>query len=481
MIIEKDSLFIYIPEGYNGPIDAAIYYPGAGGSKSLNSSDGKPYQEYIAGNPNKVVIVNKSGSENTDNIYKALDEVQHTTNMTFRDVNFYSHSAGQAAMVNTASKAANYGYNVKFMTVLDSAYQLENIHISEKEAQALAKNGTTAVFFDQTNWGRENNLGMLTKYKVPILYVQCDANSADWGRRHQIINATPIDNGLIDFYSGDVNALNTTGSNITGYHFYTYDYNNGDWKRINKNEFDASVSTLAMNGRTGMGGQGYITLEKRETTTSAAGGVNAKIYKDELKVFLSSSCLKTVAGDVADAKNLQSAIKKFKENALLKGDMWSAVYAKLDQFDSALSERIALMDELYSVLSSSINELVNLMGDDYDMLDTSELPELNEELITLKSTKASLEASIAKGAYKKNKDDELVRDYAQERAWANDLAKVEETINEIEKLIARLEDLEVKYTEIVEKINEVLAKVNTFNNKVKMITPSPKYAYVVTV
>ena len=306
MLIEKDSLYIYVPENYSGSLDAAVYYPGSGGAKKLGSADGLPYEEYIASNPDKVVVISKRGVENTDDIYNTLDEVKSANNISFRDVNFYSHSAGQSAMVNTASKAADYGYNAKFMTVLDSAYQLNTIHISDEEAAALAKNGTTAVFFDQTDYGRKNNLKTLISHGVPIVYVQCDADSSDWGERHKIINATPVKNGLIDFMSGDISSLGTTSGNINKYTYWEYDYNVNDWKQVDKEVFDQTISNKALAGKSK---SGYITLEKRENIEpinpelfdkawiNSDGTTNIKIYKDELEAFLKSSCLACVSND----------------------------------------------------------------------------------------------------------------------------------------------------------------------------------------
>lgn len=239
------SYWIYVPQNCASTTDAVIYYPGAGGAHG-SGYDSETIEAYIAKNPDNIVIINRSCSHNTQAIYSALQQIQSQRNMTIRNVNFLSHSAGQNSAVVSAAAGASYGFNVKYMSVLDSAYCLspERFHVSTEAAKALKAAGTTAVFFDQSNTGLQNlRYSALINEGVPILYVKCNTGISDWGYNHDFVNKSPVRSGLIDLFSGDTDHL-TPDPKMVSYEYYTFDYSKKSWVKISKNQAEKILSDV---------------------------------------------------------------------------------------------------------------------------------------------------------------------------------------------------------------------------------------------
>ena len=347
-MIDRGSYYIYIPKNCDNYTDAVIYYPGADGARG-SGYDSKAIENYAKRNPNQIIIVNKSCSENTQNIFNGLHSLESSGNFKIRNINILSHSAGQQSAINTAAKGGNNGFNVKYVGVLDSAFKLDNLNVSDAEAQALARSGTTAVFFDQSDYGRTNNLGKLIKYGVPIVYVKCNTGTDDWGYNHATINSAPVENGLIGLMSGDISTMGNNGK-IKSYEYWTYDYDNHGWKRISKEEAEKLMS----NGD-------YIT--------ASLLNINNLISSSDLE--------KRLSFNLPNGSNTNSPnINKETYDKLADGLVSLCAKAKLEiKAFIATGEKY---DELDHMLESKASELMNSFMSG-PLAEKSEIPEISSE------------------------------------------------------------------------------------------------------
>jgi len=246
MLEDRGTYYIYIPNNCKNNTDVAIYYPGAGGWRN----DSNSLVDYVNTNPNKVVLINKSCSENTETLFGALKQVEQSKNIKIDDINILGHSAGQKSVINTSAKASQYGYHVKYGSILDGAYQLSNLNVSDKDAEDLAASGTTMVFYDQSAYGKDvdpnYHMRRLINHKVPIVYVVCSSPSGfasygwEWWQKHAGINSEVIANGVIDYFSGDISTLGKNRS--FQYQYWTYDYTKNCWLNISETEADKIIS-----------------------------------------------------------------------------------------------------------------------------------------------------------------------------------------------------------------------------------------------
>ena len=307
-MIDKGSYYIYIPQNCSNSTDAVIYYPGADGARG-SGYDSSAIENYARNNPDQIIIVNKKCSENTDNIYGALRQIQAQRSFNIRNVNILSHSAGQSSAFNTAGKANNYGLNVKYVGVLDSAYDLSNVNISDAEAKSLAASGSTVLVFDQDNEGRINStagssqyLGSLIRNGVPIVYVKCNTGSDDWGYNHQVVNSVPVQNGLIPLMSGEISSMSTNGA-INSYEYWTYDYKTNGWVRITKEQAEKLLSdsdyitaslTNIISQINGSTLENQLTINLPHGSNTKSPSINKETY-DILSASLANLCAKAKA------------------------------------------------------------------------------------------------------------------------------------------------------------------------------------------
>ena len=498
MFKDCGSYFMYVPENYTGSLNVAIYYPGAGGAGALTSPDALPWVDYVNTNPNQIVIINKGASDNSDVIYNDLNNI----GVDYGDVNVFCHSLGDVAGLDTAGNGKNYGFNVTSLNVMDSNAQLAKYEkMSREEAQALADSGTTVVLFNQRDWAMDaNRTKPLTDAGVPLMYITCktDVSNVQWNdTNHALINAQPIQNGYPDLLTGNITSLPieptaTRGAHqILDYEFNWFDYETNSWVNITKSEAENILSSIGKSLSdyipntlpSGINTGKLVNISAdgiRIDLGAAVGNLpsrdNLLVYKGELSSFLGSSMLSALSTDASDSSRLINLINNFISNGILKGESWNIAYEKLGIYNEKLNERIMAANELGEALRSAVSALLGCMTD-YDMIDTSKLEELKQQVIELERLIADLYTHLYKEETYTDEKGNTCKKTVKDEGVERQIKALEEEKREIEKYIAAIEKLQATYDGVKPTLEAALAKVSAFSNEIASITPSPSYVY----
>lgn len=203
------------------------------------------------------------------------------------------------------------------------------------------------------------------------------------------------------------------------------------------------------------------------------------IYVDELKAANSSSTFNDLSNDINDATDIKNLIDNFVSgsNGMIKGEVWTEVQSKLNQYSSAMTDRMNLANKLSEAIKKSLNILITYMGDEYASLDYSELPELESKRAqcdaNINSVNRTLNSIISSN--EKETDSSKKKDTSH---YSNLLAKYQEELNELDKHIEKLKGLKGKYEEAEEILKDAFAEVVKMKKSVSNIVPSNKVTYL---
>lgn len=475
--------------------NASMYVglPGLGGDITPNDYSGRPYYEMFNSTDttgfSDFNIIPKNMHKDTSKYISTIDN--SGVNVTNAIIKGYSGSVPTA--LNISDSYVLTHPNVKTSVFLDdfdfsgqssstdyykanlskysalaksdaSIYCLQHAGVNwgERDAKYLSENGFDNVALITTNSNNHGNMNydILKSNIMPATAGLVDSSIVGGVSRNKGVGELRFD---ITRYSDG----NPVGKPLS-VSDYTNRYVGGTTARatqLKNASNDLDISSLFTNLKTSSGG--------------------IKIYRDELDAFINSSMLSNLTQDIEETKGISNLIKSFRNNMILKGDSWKPAYDKLDMFDNALTERMNAADELGEAISFAITTLQACMKD-YDMMDTSQLPELKVVFEQLKTERDSLNASIEAGATKTvskgvDKDGkeilDTVTDYDQINAWKSKLAEIDTQIEKANKLITSLEELERKYKEIEKVLDAAMAKVAKFSSSAASIPPSLRYSY----
>ena len=333
--IDTGSVYMAIPEGYTGTLDAVVYYPSYAAGFNLGNSGSEtfPLEQYAAANPDKIIIINKDSHYNAEGVFEALAQVEQSEGIDVGVVDIFTHSKSDTAGVLTANAAHDYGFQVAHTTSLDSNGQLSRFNprrdgedtqgngiiqaLSHEDINNFAKSGSMLVTFEQGQWGKTQLAEFINELEpgneVPLMYVTCNVGGSDFNNKHYSMVVEPLDNGLVDLYSGKVLSLGLEptsyrGSHIKGYQFEMYDYKTNNWVQYTKEEAEKILASYGRNLSDYIGSSTLpsyqvpdprlvsLSAESIQFDVSAAvanlgSGSNVIVYKDELLSFLGSSAL----------------------------------------------------------------------------------------------------------------------------------------------------------------------------------------------
>ena len=476
--------------------DASMYVglPGVGGDITPNDYSGRPYYEMFDSDDTTRLgdfnIIPKNMYVDTSKYIKALDDSDvNVTNAVF---NGYSGSVPAALDISDEYVASHP--EIQTNIYLDDfdfsgkSHSNDYYKVDVSKYTALSNSPNVSFYCIQhagVNWG-ERDAQLLSENGFDnVALITTNSNN------HGNINYDIIKSNIIPATTGLVNPSKVGGiSRNEGVGDLTFNITRyEDGKPVSEG---MSVNSYVKN-YVGTTTNSTVTLEANSSDfdmehlfssfKTSAGGV--RIYRDELDAFLKSSMVSSLKQDLEDTKGLSNLIKSFRNNKVLKGDSWKLAYDKLEIFDNALTERMNAADELGEAIQYAITTLQKCM-DDYDMMDTSQLPELKIVYDKLVIEQENLQNNIKTGATKivsKGLDEdgeeilETVPDEDQMENWKNQLAEVNEQMTKAKKLITALEDLQKKYEEIEKVLDAAMAKVASFGSSVGNIPPSLRYTY----
>ena len=514
MFKDYGSFYMYVPEGYTGPLDAVIYYPSNTPDMGNERTETYPFEQYAMENQDKIVIINKQIYYDSDAPFEALSELQSSGEVQVGNLEIMAHSKTDTAAVKATIAATEHGYHVAHTSTLDSNGSLSRFNprrdgedtqgngiiraLTPTEINQFANTGSMLVCFEQSGSGKSQLNEFINQLEpgneVPMMYVTCKLPGAPdmdaWNRNHKSMVVDTVNGGYINVLDGTGSL--ELGGRIKEYTFETYDYSIGGWVSHTQEEAEQILasygqslsdyipSTLPYNINNGS--LVNISASDIEFNLDVAIGSlpssdNLLVYRDELSAFLSSSMLSSLSNDASEANGLNSLISSFMTNTILKGDSWNMAYSKLGIYNEKLNARAAAAIELGDTLRNAISQLLGCMGE-YDKIDTSELPELKATLEQLKSDLEILKSQLMKEVtYTDSKGDRYTKS-EEDPEVRRRINEVNEEIAEIEKLIKVIEKLQATYNSVRPQLEAALAKVSEFSHEVASIEPSQVYTYV---
>ncbi len=206
----------------------------------------------------------------------------------------------------------------------------------------------------------------------------------------------------------------------------------------------------------------------------------AKVYLDEITAALSFSTFDTLSSDITDATSVDKAITSFTDNSstILIGDVWDEARGKLEQFQTALTQRM----NAASILGDAIKQALTLLNDymeGYEYMDYTELPQLEATFAQLEASIANLESQIITyervTTDKGNNSADTVEVFHQDiQDQVNSLKKEKE---KLEQYITKVKGFEAVYNQAIAILDGAMAEISKFASIVDSITPSQKYYY----
>ena len=214
----------------------------------------------------------------------------------------------------------------------------------------------------------------------------------------------------------------------------------------------------------------------------------AKIYADELAAAAGSSTFNSLGNSSDSATSLNSTIDSFISNSAqqLQGEAWDKVRAKLGEYNIVLKEQARVAGVLGEAIGKAVNMLKECLGDEYNYLDSSQLPELESKKTQIAASIESLEKSLYTYEKTEKKDENgNVTDTGTEKVFHEDVQKeldtAKENLKEIEKKIKKIQEMEGVYAQAEAILSAAWAEVEAFRSKASALTPSPIVTYAVKV
>ena len=520
MFKDCGSFYMRVPEGYTGPLDAVIYYPSNTPDMGNEGAETYPFEAYAAANPDKIVIINKEIYYDSDAVYETLSEMNNSGEVQVGLIDIFTHSKTDTAGIKSAIAADNFGFQVAHNSSLDSNGSLSRFNtrrdgeivdyndngvpirinaLSHEEINAFADTGSMLVLFEQSGSGKSQLNEFINQLEpgkeVPMMYITCKLpgapDDAAWNRNHKSMVLDPINGGYIDALNG-TGSLSLEGGRIKSYSFEMYDYSTHDWKSYTQDEAEQILASYGQSLRDYLPSALPSSIDTGKLVNISADGIRINleaavgnlpsrddllVYKDELSAFLNSSMLAALATDASDSSNLINLINNFISNSILKGESWNIAYEKLGVYNEKLNERIMAANELGETLRSAVSALLGCMTE-YDVIDTSKLEELKEEVHRLEESIADLNTRLYKYEEYTDEHGNSGTRKVKDEGVQDQIDALEEQKREIEKYIAAIEKLQATYDGVKPTLEAALAKVSAFSGEIASITPSPAYSYV---
>ena len=214
----------------------------------------------------------------------------------------------------------------------------------------------------------------------------------------------------------------------------------------------------------------------------------AKIYADELAAAAGSSTFNSLGNSSDSATSLNSTIDSFISNSAqqLQGEAWDKVRAKLGEYNIVLKEQARVAGVLGEAIVKAVNMLKECLGDEYNYLDSSQLPELESKKTQIAASIESLEKSLYTYEKIDKKDDNgNVTGTETKQVFHDDVQKelntAKENLKEIEKKIKKIQEMEGVYAQAEAILSAAWAEVEAFRSKASALTPSSIVTYAVKV
>ena len=233
-----DNFYYYVPNNCSSNPNAVVFYPGAGGLEY----DKDVFLRYIEqNNPTEIIMLGNSCSMDAARTEQAISEIEQRYNVNIHNnTNYYGFSAGASTALNNAvvDIQRNPDSPPKTITLLEAAYNGQNLACDNQTIAALKQNGSTILMFEGGSssradaWNQPNVL-TLAKAGIPLVIVE----NKCWDDKifdvfHSGAYQKAIMDNVIDYINGDVQYLN----DIDNYRFKVYDSSTGQWKYIDKDE-----------------------------------------------------------------------------------------------------------------------------------------------------------------------------------------------------------------------------------------------------
>ena len=202
------------------------------------------------------------------------------------------------------------------------------------------------------------------------------------------------------------------------------------------------------------------------------------LYLDELKAAKNFSTFDDLSNDASESSNMKNLLDNFvsESHGHLKGEVWNRVGSELSQFSRALSARMELANRLSEAIQKALDILLNYMGDEYESLDFSQLPELEANRQRCENQIASIRATIASMS---KKDDDGNSKITNDVGYYNGmLSEYQNNLFEINKLIDKLNGLKEKYIEAEKILADAFSQINVVGNDFKNIKVGKTVSFI---
>ena len=243
----KGSLWVYVPEGYNGElIDSTVYFTGSG-----TDADLIPFAELAKDGCDRMLVLTNSIA-NVDNVVEYISDAASSINIGVTDV--AAHSLNEAATVLATNALTDAGFEVTNATIFDGNLGLVGLDASKRDGAQVygltrsewEKFATTGANFNVVSSGSTygsqpqlqtppkeiDRLELAAECGVPLTYTLLDFNDRiDPEERHAAALRETV-KAFMDVFTGksdtlsfdeedwltgdDYTTLKTTPARVTG-------------------------------------------------------------------------------------------------------------------------------------------------------------------------------------------------------------------------------------------------------------------------
>ncbi|MBR7042000.1 MAG: hypothetical protein IKI04_00705, partial [Bacilli bacterium] len=502
-----------VPENATEDTDVVLYIRPGG-------SDFPPgYEGVVADEPDKIIVYGTAGDGFTpEEIPGVIHEIEEKNDVSVGVIDVNAHSRTDRYAIQATNNLYDSGYTVGHTTILDgnSTFTFMDSRISGKgltnaDWQKFATTGSELNVFSRGADGlyqlEKDRLGIAINNGVPITYTLCDFDgNSSWEEKHASVPRDLLANNLMGIYDGTSNTfsfdrrltkadnsyIDANPAHVTGFKWSdTYDYDQNKWVRTYDRDTDGYDYSGLVN-RLGSSSSIYHTPISGGGTTLAplmtnvhdeisrmstllgtfSGSFNSSIVdlpqsenlvvcREELEAFKSSPILTNLQSTIAEAGNLQNLIASFRNNGLLKGDVWNLAYDKLDVYDEALSKMAEAAGNLGKAISNAIDQLLACY-DRYpdipaDKIQTSNLSELTTELSNLRTSLESIPKEIESYDPVTKKSTMVTNPYYTEMV---------EKINNLQHLVDAITDFKETYERVKIELDAAMEELKAFGGMV---------------
>ena len=181
----------------------------------------------------------------------------------------------------------------------------------------------------------------------------------------------------------------------------------------------------------------------------------------DLKETALSPVITSFSDDMDDARQLKDIIDNFsiESNGSIQGKMWDKIQSKLSLYSEALQVRIDSANILSEAINKALKILIDYIGDEYDSLDYTLLPDIEAQYEQAKANYYMSCSQLDEDSDNNYKG--LMNGYKQQ-------------MDELDSKIEKLRILKEKYEEAESIITSAMASVNSKIVSINDIIPSSK-------